>query len=241
MIERIRVVDIDTTSENGPRILRIHTRKNVIETPCRMITSTENKFKKDLALSPLDERAELETALFERVYTPRLKTILDLRRVNGVLNRLKRSINNSIRGFGDSISFLNLRFKKGKEPSNLRDVESLIHLQCRTNLDLVSIPDLSYIHEKKNFEFYIRGYRKYVEDLSGKETVPILDMNNPIDVFKTKIETVIENGFNMAVLRCRSFDEYYANYSFLKDTKREEEIWFHMVDSWRASPNPNAR
>lgn len=75
MIEKVQIIDIDTASENGPRILRIRTRKNIIETPCRMITSTETKFRKDLALSPLDRRFEIETPLFERIYTPKLNYI----------------------------------------------------------------------------------------------------------------------------------------------------------------------
>ncbi|MBU7026540.1 MAG: hypothetical protein HXS48_06330 [Theionarchaea archaeon] len=235
MIEKVQIADIDTASENGPRTLKIRTKKNIIETPCRMITSTETKFRKDLALSPLDKRFEIETPLFERVYTPKLKTIQDFKRVNGALDRVKNSINRSLRGFDEGISFLNLRFKKDGEPP-LDDIESLIHLQCSTKLDLVSIPDLNELSNKKDYEIYVRKHRKYVENISNKEAAPIVDMNNTEDVFRNKIDTIIENGFKLAVLRCRSFNYYYANYKYLRDTKKEEEIWFHMVDTLRDHP-----
>lgn len=235
MIDNIRVVDIDTESEHSPRTLRIKTEKRTIETPCRMMTSTENKFKKDLALSPLDEKSNIEMPLFELVKTPRFKTVRDLRIVNGTLNKMKRSINNGIRGFEESITFLNLRFSRNEEPLP-EDIESLIHLQCRTKLDLVSIPDLSRLSKKEEFESYIRNHRKYVENVSKKEVTPIIDMNNREQVLKIKIETAIENNFKIIVLRCRSFDYYYPNYRFIKDTKKEEEVWFHMVDTFRDFP-----
>ena len=235
MIKNIRIADIDTASVHGPRLLRIQTEKRSIETPCRMITSTEKTFRKDLALSPLDERFEIETPLYELVKTPRYKTILDLRRVNGVLNDQRKSINNGLRGFDGSITFLNLRFTKEGEPP-LQDVESLIDLQCTTKLDLVSIPDLSGLSEKEEFETYVRYHRRRVDSISNKEAVPIIDMNNQEDVFKMKIETAIENSFNMIALRCRSFYNFYANYRFIKDTKKEEEIWFHMIDTFRDIP-----
>jgi hypothetical protein len=238
-ISNIRIIDIDTASVHGPRTLKIQTQKVSIETPCRMITSTESRFKKDLALSPLDERSEIKAPLFELVKTPRLRTILDLRRVNGILNKQRKSINNSLRGFEESITFLNLRFRKGKEPP-IQDVESLIHLQCTTKLDLVSIPDLSKLSEKREFETYITHHRRDVESICNKEAVPIVDMNSSENVFKMKIETIIENGFNMIVLRCRSFSDYYANYRFIKDTKEEEKVWFHMVDTFRTNPSPTA-
>lgn len=236
MIKSIKIVDIDTRSENGPRILSIQTTKKNIETPCRMVTSTENRFRKDLALSPLDERADIETPLFELVKTPQLKTILSLRRVNGTLNKQRKNIDNMLRGFRDSMSFLNLRFRKREEPP-LQDIESLIHLQCTTRLDLVSIPDISKLSEKKEFESYVRHQRREIENISDKEAVLIVDLNNQPDVFKMKIEAAIENGFKMIVLRCRSFFEYYANYRFIKDAMKEEEVWFHMVDTFRANPN----
>ena len=236
MIKNIGIVDIDTASIYGPRMLRIQTKKKSIETPCRMITSTEKMFRKDLALSPLDERFEIETPLFELVKTPRLKTIQDLRRVNGVLNKQRKSINNGLRGFDESITFLNLRFTGKEGEPLLQDIESLIDLQCTTKLDLVSIPDLSRLSEKEEFETYIMNHRKRVEGISNKEAVPIIDMKNSEDVFKMKIETAIENSFNMIVLRCRSFYNFYANYRFIEDTKKEEEVWFHMVDTFRNIP-----
>lgn len=235
MIGEVKVVDIDTAGIYSPRTLRIKTRKRSIETPCRMITSTEGRFRKGLALSPLDKRFDIETSLFELVKTPKLESILNLRKINGVLNKQRRSINSNLRGFEDCVTFLNLGFRKGKEPP-LRDVDSLIHLQCATNLDLVSIPDLSRLSRKEEYEYYLRHHRKEVEIISSKEAVPIIDMNNQENVFKAKIETAIENGFKMIALRCRSFYNYYANYDYIKDTKKEKEIWFHMVDTYRDSP-----
>jgi hypothetical protein len=88
------------------------------------------------------------------------------------------------------------------------DVESLIHLQCRTNLDLVSIPDLHQLTKQGDYERYIREFRKYVEDNSDKEAVVIIDMNNSQDIFRMKIENVIQNNFNMIILRNRSDNEY---------------------------------
>jgi hypothetical protein len=235
MIKNLRVKDIDTASTYGPRSLRIHTQKKSFETPCRMITSTEKRFRKDLALSPLDERFDIGTPLFELVKTPQLKTILNLRRVNGVLNRQRKKINYDLKGFEKSIKFLNLRFRKKHEPP-LQDIESLIHLQCTTHLDLVSIPDHSKLSRKEKYEDYLRNCRRDVENISSKESVPFIDMNNSEDIFRVKTETAIENGFSMIALRCRSFYNYYANYRFIKDTKKEEEIWFHMVDTYRSLP-----
>ncbi|MGC1122650.1 MAG: hypothetical protein WBA22_16325 [Candidatus Methanofastidiosia archaeon] len=124
MIREVKVVDIDTTGVYYARTLGIKTRKKSIEKPCRMMTSTEKRFRKDLALSPLDERFEIETPLFELVKTPKLETILNLRKINGVLNKQRKSINSNLRGFEDCVTFLNLRFRKGKEPPP-RDVDSL--------------------------------------------------------------------------------------------------------------------
>lgn len=67
MIRDVGIKYVDTESLFGGRIVKIVTSKNSFETPCRVVTSTENRYKKDLTLSPLDNKGELPVTVYEYI------------------------------------------------------------------------------------------------------------------------------------------------------------------------------
>jgi hypothetical protein len=70
-------------------------------------------------------------------------------------------------------------------------------------------------------------FKKYIEDRHGRIPVPYIDMRNPPDVFRQKIEHALALDFQVLGLVYRNPVETYANFLFINSLS-DRPIWIHV-------------
>lgn len=240
MIKDIKIEHVDTESLFGSRILKITTTKNRFETPSRVMSSTENRYKKDLALSPLDDRGNLPIHVYEYIKGYREESsIKKLHRNNGFLKEQLTQIDNNLRGYDNALTLITFQY-----PSNTilteEDIDSLIYLQCRSTADCISIPEMNSGMNSEKFLHILERSRKFIEKF-GKEPVPLIYMESENrDLFCKKIDAIVKAEFKMITLKYASFDRYFPNYSYVRKIAEDHKVIFHITGVPRVIPTSRA-
>lgn len=240
MIKDVKIMYVDNDSLFGARILKVETSKNSFKTPSRVLTSTENRYKKDLTMSPLDDRGNLPITTYEYIKGFRNEdTLKKLHKTNGFLKEQLRQIDNNLRGYDDVLTLTTFQY-----PSNIvltkDDIKALIYLQCRSIADCVSMPETAPNVSTKMFLQMLEQSSKFIER-SGKEPVPTIHMGNKNrNLFCEKMNAIVKAEFRMVTLKYASFDMYYSNYEYVQKIAEEHNILFHITGVPRVIPRSHA-
>jgi len=229
MIKDLKIEHVDTESSFGGRILKIITSNNSFETPCRVVTSTENRYKRDLTLSPLDNKGELPVKVYEYVKGFREGgNIKKLHKNSGFLKEQLKQIDDNLRGYDNALTFTTLQYPSDTILTD-EDIVALVYLQCRSIADCVEIPEMTPNVSVETYLKILKPARRTIEWF-GKEPVPTIYMHNEnVDLFREKIEAIAGEEFKMAILKYANFDEFFPNYACVKEIAKEHEILFHLT------------
>lgn len=229
MIRDLEIKFVDEKSLFGGRIIKVVTSKNSFETPCRVMTSTENRYKGDLTLSPLDNRGELPVMVYEYIKGFRDESIVrKLHRNNRFLKEQLRQINDNLRGYDNALTFTTFQYPYDTILTE-DDIAALVYLQCRSIADCVGIPEIAPNLSTRQFLQILEKGRKIVEAF-GKEPVPVIFVGTENrDLFSEKMDALVKAGFKMITLKYAPFDEYFPNFAYVKKVAREHEVLFHIT------------
>lgn len=220
-IEKVNVINCD---EYAARVTEIKTTKGTIQTPTRVVTSTESNYKKRVRI--LDD--PYENPVFEVIGHFSQENLEALHQRNGPFARRRTDFSAHVRGYEEMITKFYPQMKRETKLSPT-DARTLADLQRYCGFDLITIPDLAINSKAEDFEKHITKLAEnFVLAYSDAEPIPYVDMAMNEELFKKKVDKIWDNNgiFKVMGVIFRSPPQHYANFTYLYE-KMDRDIWIH--------------
>ena len=230
----IKDVKIKHGEELKGRVLKIHSKTGSFETPTKAPTSTELNGKGNIGF---DE--PFLNPVFEITQRYANDKISDLHRKNGVHNRRISDIN----AHADTLinRYLVKYFPQYSKDTILTedDILSFIELQCESNINVITLPEIKNNASKDDFEKNLNKYWKFVEDNKPEAVLmPYLNLSQDADLFREKLKVLSEHEGSLFSIGIKfaSLREYRPNLRSLASFS-DKEFWVHCSSIKRANWN----
>ena len=196
----IKNIKIKHGEELKGRVLKIHSKMGSFETPTKAPTTTELNGKANIGF---DE--PFLNPVFEIIQKYAQNKIRDLHKKNGVHSRRISDIN----AHADTLinKYLVKFFPQYRQDTILSDddVLSFIELQCESNVNVITLPEMKNVVSIEDFEKNLNKYWKFVEDNRPEAVLmPYLDLNQDPELFSKKLNINFR-------LKSNNFIDFYEN------------------------------
>jgi len=107
----------------------------------------------------------------------------------------------------------------------------LTDLQIQANFDVITLSDPHFNSDPAVFDKTMRNLREQVEnsiEFDYVEAAPLLRLDMPYELFKRKMNIVMDNGFKGVVFPYSSYYTSRHNYLHIRELAQKEELWFHL-------------
>lgn len=158
-------------------------------------------------------------------------TLRELYTSNDIFRDHKGSLVNMLNKNQGKLSFFCPMMRRDTVVGNDAN-RALIDLQCESNYNLITIQDISRSSNIRDFENRIQTSRERVERISSRQLgfgVAIHIGNPDWSLFQSKVDAIIDGGFESIVLKGASHNAFYGNYHYLTNPRvSDKNILIHV-------------
>lgn len=228
--------NIDGTDSTGLRIGTLDCETVDIQTPTRAITASEIGHLNELGSNMNFPHKIIEIS---KIYKEEMLGMLTSKENNNDISsevsaRHKKQIEKFTK-YPDKIVIFNPSLPKDYKISE-RLNKILIGLQIASDVDLITIQDEKPDSSKEAFEKRIKESINFIEgqtDFDYVEPMPVMRMDMKNNLFQEKLRMLIDNNIKCVNLRYSSYRECYPNFSSIRKTASNTDMFIHMSDITR--------
>lgn len=234
MEEVIKKVSVKHGEELKGRVLKVYSKKGSFETPNKAPTTTELNGKKNIAFD-----GPFLNPIFEITQRYTKKSVNALHQKNGIFSRRMQDIN----AHADTLINRSLVKYFPQIPKDVKlsdqDIRSFIELQCESNVNVISIPELENNCKEESFYKNFLKYWNYTNEIKPNAVVmPYLNLSQDPKLFKNKLELLSqhEGTLHCIGVKFASLREYRPNLMHLANFS-DKNFWIHCSAGRRANWN----
>lgn len=230
----IKKVSVKHGEELKGRVVKVSYKKGSFETPNKAPTSTELNGKKNIAFDD-----PFLNPVFEITQRYNRNNFSALHEKNGVFGRKIQDIN----AHADTLINRNLvkfypQIPKDVELSD-NDIRSFIDLQCESNVNIITLPEIKNNCSVEDFKFNFNKYWDYIYDIRPDAVLmPYLNLSQDPNLFSSKLKLLSEyEGVLFGIgIKFASLRDYRPNLMHLASFS-DKDFWVHCSAGRRANWN----
>lgn len=228
----IKKVKIDSGEPLKGRVIKILSKTGSFEAPTKVPTSTELNGKKNIGFD-----APFLNPVFEITQKYTDKNVSSLHEKNGVHARKVQEIN----AHADTLINRSLVKYFPQFPRNVvlsdNDVRSFIDLQCESNLNIISLPEIRNESSIDEFKSNFMRYWEYVSDINPNAVfMPYINLSQSPELFREKLNYLsnFEGALHGIGVKFASLREFRPNLFNLANFS-DKAFWIHCSTGKRAN------